>query len=207
MPYRDVEQLVNERLRRNWGRPVRPVPSPGETSPIHQLIENVREDSVEEDWSDIIERCKSHPHEAAHLDRRGGSCLHAVCAKNPPIAVVSALLQACRRSGDIILERDKSGRTPLMIAINSNSNLSVIDSLLKSCQRAATVHDHSGHLPLHLASSTGSNADDQSEVIRLLLESYPEAAGRESNNGRTPLQYAIDARASSGVIEQLVRGK
>ena len=108
--------------------------------------------SMSSPWREVVERCRTHPHEAAHLDRRGGSCLHAACVKNPPECVITAILQACRRT-KTVLERDKSGRTPLMISISCNARLQVIETLLKNSQRAARVHDHLGNLPLHLACS------------------------------------------------------
>jgi hypothetical protein len=201
-----VEDLVTERLNRKWGRPIHPVPSPGETSLLHQLIsqQQQQQQQPDNDWTTVLERCASHPHEAAHLDRRGGSCLHAACAKDPPILVVKSILQACRRNGEVVLERDKSGRTPLLIAISCSARLPVIETLLQSSQRSATVHDHLGHLPLHLASSGYPN--HQTELIRLLLECYPEAAARETNDGRMPLHCAIEAMAPVCVVEQLVRG-
>jgi ankyrin repeat protein len=171
---------------------------------MHRLIEEIGETSNEATWGRVLSRCQSHSHEAAHLDRRGGSCLHAACSKNPPVSVVQAILQACRRNGEVVLERDKSGRTPLMIAISSSADLELIETLLKSSQRAASVRDHLGHLPLHLASIRFDN--DQDALIRLLLNIFPEAAGRESNNGQTSLQCAIEAEASASVVELLVEG-
>jgi hypothetical protein len=209
----DVNELVEERLRSPWGR--HPVPPGGETSLMHQWISCIRtfssttqldqqQQQNNPNWSSIEERCRTHPHEAAHLDRRGRTCLHAACAKKPPVSTIQAILQACGRHGETILERDKHGRTPLTIAISSNADLEVIATLLEKSPKAASVNDHLGHLPLHLACA-GYDAG-QVELVRDLLEAFPGAASRESFNGRTPLHSAMEGHASVQVVEQLVKG-
>jgi hypothetical protein len=177
-PRRRVEDIISERLERKWGRPLYPLPPPGEeASELHHLIEQFfttplpydddddddddDDQVVEEVWQPILERCLSHPHEAAQLDRRGGSCLHTVCSKHPPISVVRAILSACGRMTKVVWERDKSGRTPLIIAISCHANLELIQTLLDSNLRAASVPDHWGRLPLHWASSSYTNHKDK----------------------------------------------
>jgi hypothetical protein len=209
----DVKELVEERLKSPWGRHP-PVPPGGETSLMHQWISSIRtfSSTTEQEqqqlnhpnWISIEERCRTHPHEAAHLDRRGRTCLHAACAKKPPVSTIQAILQACGRHGETILERDKHGRTPLTIAISSNADLEVIAALLEKSPKAASVNDHLGHLPLHLACA-GYDAG-QVELVRDLLEAFPGAASRESFNGRTPLHSAMEGHASVQVVEQLVKG-
>jgi hypothetical protein len=208
----DVKELVDERLKSPWGRPVHPVPPGCETSLMHQWISCIRPSSTTQqeqqrnhpNWESIEGRCRTHPHEAAHLDRRGRTCLHAACAKKPPVSTVLAILEACGRHGDTILERDKHGRTPLTIAISSNADLEVIAKLLEKSPKAATAPDHLGHLPLHLACA-GYDAG-QVELVIELLEVFPGAASQESFNGRTPLHSAMEGNAPVQVVEQLVRG-
>ena len=211
----DVKELVEERLASGWGRPVHPVPPGGETSRMHQWISCIhpisyttqqeeQQQQNHHNWNQIEERCRTHPHEAAHLDRRGRTCLHAACAKKPPVSTIQAILQACGRHGETILERDKHGRTPLTIAISSNADLEVIAKLLEKCPKAASVNDHLGHLPLHLACE-GYDAG-QVELVRDLLHAFPGAASRESFNGRTPLHSAMEGRAPVQVVKQLVKG-
>lgn len=114
---------------------------------------------------------------------------------------------------DICLERDKHGRTPLTIAICSNASVSVVDLLLRANPKAASVHDHLGHLPLHLACGAAAGygeeeyEDQQVQLVRKLLAAFPEAATRESFNGRTALHAAMEARAPVQVVELLVKGK
>lgn len=112
---------------------------------------------------------------------------------------------------DICLERDKHGRTPLTIAICSNASISVVDLLLRANPKAASVHDHLGHLPLHLACGAAAGYgeeeydDQQVQLVRKLLAAFPEAATRESFNGRTALHAAMEARAPVQVVELLVK--
>lgn len=214
LPQIDVEKVVAERLRSPWGRPVHPVPL-NHVSLLHQWIASIRTSasSTLDDrrnviqWNDVEERCATHPHEASHLDRRGRTCLHSACAKKPPMSTVRAILEACGatgRHGECILERDKHGRTPLALAISSNANLQVIEALLKTCPKAASINDHLGYLPLHLCSQYDSG---QEELTRVLLAAFPEAASRETFNGRTPLHSAIEGRAPIEVVRQLVKGR
>jgi ankyrin repeat protein len=211
--YLDVKEIVEDRLSSSWGRPVHP--PGGETSLMHQWISCIhpisyttqqeeQQQQNRHNWNQIEERCRTHPHEAAHLDRRGRTCLSAACAKKPPVSTIQAILQACGRHGETILERDKHGRTPLTIAISSNADLEVIATLLEKCPKAASVNDHLGHLPLHLACE-GYDAG-QVELVRDLLHAFPGAASRESFNGRTPLHSAMEGRAPVQVVEQLVKG-
>lgn len=204
-----VEDLVDVRLRSSWGRPVHPVPS-GTTSAMHEMIAMIRDNDtnvteryvLQNQWRRVQLRCETHPFEAGCLDRRGRTCLHAACAKKAPLAAINSILAACGRHGEAVLERDKHGRTPLAIAISSNSSLSVISRLIKTCHRAAAVGDHNGHLPIHLACSGYDHG--KLELVKLLLEAYPESAGRESNTGRTPLHIAIETNASVHLIRMLV---
>ena len=179
---------------------------------MHELIKSLRNcnssisnSGEARNWHNIEDRCRTHPHEADHLDRRGRTCLHAACAKKPPVTAVECLLRACGKRGETILERDKHGRTPLLIGIASNACLPVISLLLQSAPKAAAVHDHLGQLPLHLACAFYDPG--QIELVRLLLVAFPDAARRESFDGRLPLHAAVESNAPQQVVEQLVQGK
>lgn len=218
----NVSELVEGVLASPWGRPIRPVPPNSETLVMHQWIAAIGNSSpfsssstratperegntTTPSWEDIIARCETHPFEAAHLDRRGRTCLHAACAKKPPLAAVHAILQACGRHGETVLEKDKHGRTPLILAVCSNADLAVISLLLTKCPKATMYSDHLGDLPLHLA--CGNYDCGQDELVRMLLSVYPGAARQESFNGRTPLHSAVENGAPVSVVRQLVKGK
>lgn len=219
----DMERLVEQRLRSSWGRPTNPKKVGGaDPGMMHSLIADMEDmddlsissqsseceaDDVvrESQWKSILRRCETHPQEAGLLDRRGRNCLHAACSKTPSLEVVQAILKACGRHGDIVLERDKNGRTPLSIAVSSNNDLEVIERLVICHNRAVNVGDHLGNLPLHLACAKYEG--DQPQLVALLLDVLPKAAGRENNTGRTPLHTAIENNAPCEVIRMLVEGK
>lgn len=160
-------------------------------------------DVVDHAWAAVLDRVHSHPQEAAHLDRRGRTALHAACAKRrPPLRVIQALVEACGRHGETIMERDKHGRTPLVLAISSNADYPVIEYLVSERPQAATVNDHLGQLPLHIACGV---FEQQEKLVKLLLQAFPEAASRETFNGRTPLHAAMEARAPLAIVQQLVK--
>jgi Ankyrin repeat len=174
--------------------------------------------SLSPEWRVVELRCKSHAHEVALLDRRGRSCLHAACAKKPPVSTVEAILKAnttgtsksSAASSAILLQRDKHGRTPLLIAIASHADLPVIAFLLQKSHEAGAVSDHLGNSPLMLACEACNNKnpvdDHQVELVRLLLQAFPEAAQRESLNGRMALHVAVECNAPTAVVAQLVQG-
>uniref|UniRef100_A0A7S1VTF7 Uncharacterized protein n=1 Tax=Grammatophora oceanica TaxID=210454 RepID=A0A7S1VTF7_9STRA len=182
-------------------------------SALHDLISNVHQGlsgssavaaTLEKRWREIQLRCQMNPKEAIVLDRRGRTCLHAVCAKRPPVAVVNALLKAC--GSDTILTLDKHGRTPLTIAITSNASLPVMGKLLEACPMAAKAHDHMGLLPLHLACHGHCpDGENDVELTRLLLQAYPEAACQETHNGRTALHCAIESGLGVELVRFLIR--
>ena len=101
------------------------------------------------------------------------------------------------------MERDKHGRTPLVLAISSNADYPVIEYLVSVRPQAATVSDHLGQLPLHIA--CGVFEQQCEKLVELLIQAFPEAASRETFNGRTPLHAAMEARAPLTIVKQLVK--
>lgn len=172
-------------------------------SDLHDCIARVHPKGVvrERQWRTIQLRCQTHADEATRLDRRGRSCLHAVCAKKPPLTVVKALVQASE--AQVLVKGDNHGRTPLAIAISSNASLDIIEFLLDTEPRAASVQDHLDRLPLHLA-CIGYDYG-QLELVRLLIAVNSQACRHESRNGRTPLHLAIEGGASVHVIQLLTK--
>jgi len=172
-------------------------------SDLHDYIGRVHLKGVvrERQWNAIQLRCQTHPEEASRLDRRGRTCLHAACAKKPPLAAIHALVKACNNT--FLLDYDNHGRSPLHIAISSNASLDVIEFLLESEMRAASMQDHLGRLPLHLACIGYDHG--QVELVRMLIPENPSACSYQSHNGRVPLHLAIEGGAPVQVIDLLVQ--
>lgn len=170
---------------------------------LHDCISRVHPKGVvrERQWNAIQLRCQTHAEEATRLDRRGRSCLHAACAKKPPLNAIHSLVTAS--DDDILLKTDNHGRTPLAISISSNAPFEVIQFLLASEPKAAKKEDHLGRLPLHLA-CIGYDYG-QKELVKMLLDANTQACIHETRNGRIPLVLAVEVGAPVEVITLLVK--
>ena len=181
-------------------------------------------------WNEIVARCQTNPEEIVFRDHRGRTCVHLLCCCKipPPVSVLHAILQAIDDSKttwdstqQLLTNRDAHGRTPLVLAIANTAPLSLIEALLEHCPQAATIQNHLGQYPLHLACSSAtlrgstSNAYEeeqeeedyyQERLVRLLVKVYPQAADGESFSGQTPLHLAVTGGSTvrTSVVEQIV---
>lgn len=116
------------------------------------------------------------------------------------------LIRACPKS---LLLTDLEGRTPLHYAcINNRSNSTMMKILVKACPEAASAQDNLKKTPLHFAamSIVTSCLDDAEwtgklvahsvnspacsvDVIKLLIETNPEAVSTRDHQQRTPLHH------------------
>jgi Ankyrin repeats (3 copies) len=95
-------------------------------------------------------------------------------------------------------QQGESGLTALHFACRHVPPLDIIDVLL-SVAADTTVQwpDSFGWLPIHYACASGSS----SEVIKALVEAYPESKTTVDRRGRTPLHFALgDKPASPDVV-------
>ena len=95
-------------------------------------------------------------------------------------------------------QQGESGLTALHFACRHVPPLDVIDVLL-SVAADTTVQwpDSFGWLPIHYACASGSSSD----VIKALVEAYPESKTTVDRRGRTPLHFALgDKPASPDVV-------
>lgn len=95
-------------------------------------------------------------------------------------------------------QQGESGLTALHFACRHVPPLDVIDVLL-SVAADTTVQwpDSFGWLPIHYACASGSS----SEVIKALVEAYPESKTAVDRRGRTPLHFALgDKPASPDIV-------
>ena len=72
------------------------------------------------------------------------------------------------------------------------------------CEQDASLKDSRGNLPLHLAAA---QTGEESNLIPLLLDRYPEASAISNEEGRLPLSLAIESGKSwdKGGIRRLVK--
>ena len=147
-------------------------------------------------WDEILLYIQRNPKEVMLLDGRGRTCLSSACAKNPPRAVVSAMVKACRYGTEAI--RDKSGKTALHNALNYGASMDIIQELCRSTQLLQTS-DHSSNTPLHWACKQNMH-----DMIQVLVEAHPDSACTSNSAGKTPLHVALLSKVSWRIIELLV---
>eukprot|EP00567_Pseudictyota_dubia_P012140 CAMPEP_0197435746 /NCGR_PEP_ID=MMETSP1175-20131217/3281_1 /TAXON_ID=1003142 /ORGANISM="Triceratium dubium, Strain CCMP147" /LENGTH=239 /DNA_ID=CAMNT_0042964855 /DNA_START=239 /DNA_END=958 /DNA_ORIENTATION=+ len=105
--------------------------------------------------------------------------IHVACRYGASFEVIQALLLY---HPDGAKEPDDMGRIPLHYAISNQAHLSVIELLLETFEDSVKVADIRGWLPVHAAVTRGSP-----EVVRLLVEIWPESLFKETNKGTTPV--------------------
>jgi len=97
-------------------------------------------------------------------------------------------------------------RTPLHIFVHDFISPALCHTLLTIRPEAAKIRDKEGWLPIHLACSS-SNC--RLEIVRMLLNAYPQSIGETTNDGKTPLMIvngvATKKRPMKGVIEELTK--
>uniref|UniRef100_A0A7S2A3H2 Ankyrin repeat protein n=1 Tax=Ditylum brightwellii TaxID=49249 RepID=A0A7S2A3H2_9STRA len=110
--------------------------------------------------------------------------LHIACYNNRPMDVILELFTAFP---DAIFAKDKSGATPIHYFCSRHSfvipSISREEYIFVQNAQAARVKDLYGLLPLHVACSNNKPI----EVIRSLVDVYPEAVMTQDDSGDTPL--------------------
>ena len=127
---------------------------------LHELCGRDHDDL----WSDVIERVRTHPHEAAVQGNFGQTALHVASYRYPPLGAVEAILAARPECTTLV---NNSGETPLHLATD-HSEEDVQLAILRCGPKAASMRDKYGDTPLHLACSSG-DATSERFVDELLL--------------------------------------
>jgi len=127
---------------------------------LHELCGRDHDDL----WSDVIERVRTHPHEAAVQGNFGQTALHVASYRYPPLGAVEAILAARPECTTLV---NNSGETPLHLATD-HSEEDVQLAILQCGPKAASMRDKYGDTPLHLACSSG-DATSERFVDELLL--------------------------------------
>jgi len=113
---------------------------------------------------------------AAVLEARGRSgqtVLHVACERSVPIDIVEALLS--------IIDRYKNNMNTSTSTSTSTTNTNIVEYDLPRC----TTID--GWLPLHYA----CNYQNDYDVVRRLVEAYPESKNIQDLKGRTTLHFSM----------------
>jgi len=150
------------------------------------------------DWSALIARAATHPHEAFWIDRCGNTALHLACRKQPPTEVIFALLRACQRTNSM---QTINGMTPLHFACYCGASSDVVQVLIEANRDVVSTEDQRGRTPLHCA-CTGIKTPDINTVVRELLQVNPDLCYAVDTSGRSPLFLILDDYADA-IEEQI----
>lgn len=113
-------------------------------------------------------------------DRYGSYPLHIALENGASFGVIRLLTEV---SPDVLLKRNKEGRTPLSVAVINNVQSTTIQYLIQKSHYSVGIEDNKKYLPLHHACLTKPSID----VIKNLTLIYPIAAHKVNIDGRTPL--------------------
>lgn len=112
--------------------------------------------------------------------------LHSACARQPPAAVVEALLQAYPDGAKCI---DDQGMFALHYACGNQASREVVRMLIRSFPDAAKIRDPRGMLPIHYLACWGPSSIS---VIDMVLVANRDIADVQDEDGNTPLDLALE---------------
>jgi ankyrin repeat protein len=151
---------------------------------LETLIQNRR-------WQTVLTRLASNPLEAekellvqtrgGFMSQRGFTPLHYACERQPPVDVISHLLEA--HPGAAVKRCLPGGCLPLHIACTWYGSADAVSELLSADPSTAMATDELGNLALHSACFSG--AEDQ--VIVALLKANPTSVLTRNNQGSRPI--------------------
>ena len=162
------------------------------------------------DWDLIPARCQSHPKEASFVNKYAPNdtplhrllrydCTRQVITDATTLAqmqawklqAVQALLKADRQTA---AQPDALGRNPLHLACCDDSAVSVAMEICRVNPRAAGMPDRvDQRTPLHYLVARGEGEIPLS-LLRLLVETFPEAVRWPDVTGDTPLAIVENRR-------------
>jgi len=125
--------------------------------------------------------------------------LHHACAGRMAIAGIKLIYYAFQEAA---IRPDRSGKVSLHHICSSLNEQrgEVIKFLIQENSIAASIADHNGKLPLHVACSNGCSEGE----VRALLRAYPEAASSSDEDLKLPLHCACETGQSDEVITLLL---
>ena len=143
----------------------------------------------------------------------GVTLLHAAVRFNPPLDVVSKMIDICP---DLLAAKDCLGRTPLHVAAGSSAEPGLIKLIAHAHPASCDATDEDGKTPLHFACDTSCQLFEEDEdpnrpmpravchdtVIALLSESL-HASTIEDIDEINALEYAIMSDAKLKTVKLL----
>ena len=125
--------------------------------------------------------------------------LHSACARQPPTAVLTALIRAYPDAAKCV---DDQGMYALHYACGNQAPAAGVRHLLVQFPRAALKPDPRGMLPLHYLACWGPS---QMSVVDMLLVATKDRFQQRDHDGNTPLDLAMqgDYPEAKAVAEAL----
>jgi len=153
-------------------------------------------------WDDFLQMLAMYPRSASipcpkniQSTAKGNLMLHEVCRNNPPLQVISALIN---EHPDAVKAKGGKGYLPLHYACATNSSPDVIKRLLDTFPASIRMRDTNDlMIPLHFACKWGASPN----VIEMLVSTYPEGKQVRDIYAKTPIEYARELGSEDrGVI-------
>jgi len=160
---------------------------------------------TDQDWSRAITFCKKYPKQAAtwvvrHYEEEDDDDteaeskdimwrflpLHSACARQPPTAVIAALLAAYPDAAKCV---DDQGMYALHYACGNQATRDVIRQLLVGFPEAAMIADPRGMLPIHYVACWGPSSV---AVVNMLMVTNSQVASALDADNNTPLDLALE---------------
>ena len=159
-------------------------------------------------WDEFLHLLDTYPRSASipcpkniQSTAKGNLMLHEACRNNPPLSVISALVD---EYADAIKAKGGKGYLPLHYACATDASTDVVRKLLETFPASIRMRDTNDlMIPLHFACKWGASSD----IIEILAGAYPEGKQVRDIYAKTPMDYANELRGHerSAVLKVLER--
>ena len=165
-------------------------PRAGKSKVLSALTQNLATLIQHSHWDAVLERLEAHPLEAEEelqVMTRGGFLassgffpLHYACERQPPVAVVQALIAAHPIA--VLTRTMPGGCLPIHIACTWYASDEAIQALVSADSGSCQVKDELGNMPLHCACFSGASK----AAMEILIRADPEAVLQRNSQGSRP---------------------
>ncbi len=159
---------------------------------------------------------KAYPDAVREKNELGDLLLHYAIRYGASVEVIQLIIEAYPNA---VREKNELGELPLHIAVRYGGPVEVIQLLIEAYPDAVRKKNEYGDLPLHSAVKNRPTEIQlptdvypdafykgaSVEVLKLLIEEYPDALKEKNYGGELPLHVAAKKGASVEVIQLLIK--
>eukprot|EP00531_Pseudo-nitzschia_arenysensis_P016976 CAMPEP_0116145940 /NCGR_PEP_ID=MMETSP0329-20121206/16893_1 /TAXON_ID=697910 /ORGANISM="Pseudo-nitzschia arenysensis, Strain B593" /LENGTH=1347 /DNA_ID=CAMNT_0003641643 /DNA_START=69 /DNA_END=4112 /DNA_ORIENTATION=+ len=146
-------------------------------------------------WDEFLHLLDTYPRSASipcpkniQSTAKGNLMLHEACRNNPPLRVISALVD---EYPDAVKAKGGKGYLPLHYACATDASTDVVRKLLDTFPASIRMRDTNDlMIPLHFACKWGASSD----IVEILASAYPEGKQVRDIYAKTPVDYANELR-------------